>query len=248
MLYETAKKFFASQTARFASVLIVSLSFLISACIPAQPHPAIKSLSQSDDDRIEPEDPEQPRRRRRRRSRGGGGGNPPEPETPEPPDPEPPVNTACPERNPPSSRKLADITFQTNDDGIVVYSYIHSSYRYARDDDGIGGGDPRDWGESSPDQNILLRLHDVDSEYDSGYWVTLNEDRIRSVSGKAWYIYIDGSRHTLRLTSYPGKYTVDGTKHIVFETGDLSLYQFRNNSFTVHIAEGTADQCSYYRP
>lgn len=219
-----------TRTAPFALILIVSLSLLISSCIPSQPYshaPPAEFLSQSEEeDRIETEDSERPRRRRSRRPSRRGGGNPTEPEPPE-------QDTPCPEENPGARHELASVTLEIQD-------YIHPKYRFN------GGGNPRDLGQSSPaNQNILLRLYSVRDE-DLENWVALNKDEIQYNSEKDWFIYINNMRYPLELTRWPGEYTVDGVTHIVFNASNLRLYRF--DRVTVHIAEETDGRCSYYQP
>ena len=204
---------------------------------------APSDLPPKDDTIIEDDKPNKPYKRRRRR-RGGGGGGDNDPPT---------VNTACPAENPDSSYKLADIAFgeYEDEDGEreLHYQYINPLYRYRRYEDSTTNFDPRDWGRSSPNQNILLRL---DNYIDTAViWVTLNKALIQYEAGKTYYMYLDGRRFGFELDSeYP---STNGVTHIIFfltnSAGEraISALSVFGNEITVHLASGTENSCVYFQ-
>ena len=135
--------------------------------------------------------------------------NPVTPVPPLPPVP-PPTPAECPASNPPSGKKLTDMTFGGPYRTNVKYKYqrehcyAESSATFSRSNAGT----------ATPATNEILFLYSGTGF--SGLY--LNAGAITNFdSSHSWYVYIDGTRHT--LTHQGGGYTCSaGSNHHHFST------------------------------
>ena len=228
---------------RFISVTFVTLIFLM-GCQPPIKTPSHSPTEELTDDDGDPETTPYRRRPRRRGGGGGGGGG-----GTDPPPPPPPIDTSCPAENPDSSYKLTDITFEEavapedESDSAILHIYVHPFYRYRRYENSRENFNPRDWGQSSPEQNILLKLHNPGDE--TIVWAALNKALIQYETGKAYFIYLDGTRFDLFLRHEYS--STNGITHIIFESRKMMLLTTFGDEVTVHLATGTENSCSYFQ-
>ncbi len=151
--------------------------------------------------------------------------------------------TPCPNSNPPSEQKLAEITFYHHADQPSLQRYEYRPARFFIDTNVLGGSDIR--GSSTPSTiNVLPGiLTRTDRPQWTQVWLKISAIPGFDFSNNTWYIYIAGTRYTLTRSS--PSYTGGGDTYQKFSTSN-NIVISDTNSKVIHLAyQPSGGSCVY---